>query len=201
MAVRSGALCGVRAPDAREVWYYAGAGDGGGCLAEGEGLVVGTEIREGAVLTRRNDMEYLKLLEHSFEMEQGLEPEIGRLEYLSIHIFDFTTYDGEMDALFAKKALEVCIAISDRKTFEYQKDKEDYKWYLLMVNMPFFSKKLEWGTSIRGAWWNLHGDKEFEISSCGFWEGDSQLDSLKFNEIQWSAFVKAMQDFVAVGNP
>ncbi len=142
-------------------------------------------------------MDYLKLLEHSFEMDRWRDQEMSRLEYLSINIFDFTTYDSAMDELFAKKALEVCIAITDRQTFEYQKDEEGYKWYLIMVNMPFFSGKLEWGTSIRGAWWNFDG---FEISSCGLYEKRDQiLEPLKLDEGQWNDFVKSMAAFVAAG--
>ena len=140
-------------------------------------------------------MDYLKLLEHSYSIECETEREIDRLEYLSLHIFDFTTYDGEIDNLFAEKAIEVCIAITDRKTFEYQEDKENYKWYLIMCNMPFFEKKIEWGTSVRGAWWDLYGESQFEISSCGLYGGYEQILSLKLNKEQWESFVKAMATF------
>ena len=146
-------------------------------------------------------MDYLKLLEHSFKMDQERDSSMSRLEYLSINIFDFTTYDSAMDELFAKKALEVCVAITYKQTFEYQKDEEGYKWYLIMVNMPFFAGKLEWGTSIRGAWWDSYRKEKFEFSSCGLYENDEQiLEPLKFDEGQWDAFVKAMAAFVAAGN-
>lgn len=148
----------------------------------------------------------LKLLEHSFKMDQKRDNSrfrkitMSRLEYLSINIFNFTTYDGAMDELFAKKALDVCVAITDKQTFEYQKDEENYKWYLIMVNMPFFVGKIEWGTSICGAWWKCYGNKLFELSSYGLYENDEQiLEPLKFNEDQWTDFVKAMSTFVAAG--
>lgn len=97
--------------------------------------------------------DYRRMLEEGYGAIASTEP-IGRLEYLSDYIFNFTTYDGEMAELFACKALEVCAAISNRTTFDYIKDAEQYRWYLVMCNMPFFSDKLEWGTSIRGAWWD-----------------------------------------------
>ena len=143
-------------------------------------------------------MNYLELLEHSFCMCKTHSEADNRLEFLGVNVFDFTTYDGEMDKLFGSKALEACKAINDKKTFEYQKDEENYKWYLIMVNMPFFEKKLEWGTSIRGAWWNLHGDAEFILSSCGMYEGEEQLLEMRFNSGQWGLFVDAMADFSAV---
>ena len=142
-------------------------------------------------------MDYLKLLEHSYEETRHSHDEtMGRLEYIGDHIFDFTTYDSEKSAVFAKKALEVCAAISNNKTFEYQKSEEGYLWYLLMINMPFFQGKLEWGTSIRGAWWDLYGKEEFELYSCGLFEDGKQIqEPLKFNEEQWMLFIFALSIF------
>jgi hypothetical protein len=64
-----------------------------------------------------------------------------------------------------------------------------------MVNMPFFKGKLEWGMSIRGAWWDLYGDRKFEINSCGFFEGQEQIDRIVFGEDQWPEFINAMIQF------
>jgi hypothetical protein len=117
----------------------------------------------------------------------------SRLEYLSDHIFNFATYDGEMSELLARKALEVCAAVSGGKTFDYIKDPEQYRWYLVMCNMPFFAERLEWGTSIRGAWWD-YGDTEF--SSCGLWDGGEQFaDTMTFTSDQWREFIAAVLAF------
>ena len=141
-------------------------------------------------------MDFVKLLEHSFETEGLLAecPAGSRLAYLSQHIFDFTTYDGAMDELFGRKALEVCAAINDGKTFDYIKDPEGYQWYLVMCNMPFFADKLEWGTSIRGAWWS-HGSM-FILETCGLWDGDEQMtDAIAFDTNQWRVFIAALIEF------
>lgn len=142
-------------------------------------------------------MDYLKLLDNSYEQIkyfQGYTP-MGKLEYLADYIFDFTTYENTVSSMMAKKCLEVCKAISDRKTFEYIKTEEGNLWYLIMVNMPFLEVKLEWGTSIRGAWWNLYGTKTFTINSCGFFEGPEQINEITFNEKQWTEFIEAMIQF------
>lgn len=139
--------------------------------------------------------DYLALLQHSFEYQRGDEcPPDTKADFLSQYIFDFTTYDDDMGDLFGRKMVEVCEAINagNGKTFEYIKDEDNYRWYLLMVNMPFLANKLEWGTSIRGAWWR-HTD--FELESCGLWIGDEQCLSLKFDREQWHAFVSAMVEF------
>lgn len=140
-----------------------------------------------------NKKDWLSILNHSFEMMQELptEPET-HLVYLSQSIFDFTSYDSAMDELFGGKAIEVCEAISNRTTFDYIRDKENYKWFLLLLNTPFFSEKTEWGTSIRGAWWNT----PIELKSLGLWDGEKQLvDPIKFDCDEWTRFVDAMIEF------
>lgn len=82
----------------------------------------------------------------------------SKLEFIGGEIFDFTTYDGAMDVYFAKKMLDVIKCILNNNTFEYQGQSEDnYVNYHMMVNMPFLDGKLEWGTSIRGAWFDEYG--------------------------------------------
>lgn len=143
-------------------------------------------------------MDYQLLLEHSFSMETEHTEcaPTSRLEYLSDYIFDFETYDSSMAELFAKKAVEVCEAITNRKTFEYIAGPEGYLWYLLMCNMPFFSERLQWGTSIRGAWWEASSEA---VCPGGFWVESrpmSHLLRLSGTE-EWKEFVKAIIAFAA----
>lgn len=133
-----------------------------------------------------------EMLERSFLVERGNDPEMSRLAYLAHHVFDFTTYDDGASELFAKKALEACVAISGKSSFEYIKDPDNHRWFLIMVNMPFFARRLDWGTSIRGAWWN-HADQTLE--SCGLWLGDVQATSMTFNTHEWIGFIRAMAEF------
>lgn len=136
-------------------------------------------------------MNYIKLLRDGFAAEKQFHDVESRHEYLSNEIFQFTTYDSEMAELFATKAIEVCKAINARKTFEYIEDKENYKWYLLMCNTPFFFDRIEWGTSIRGAWWNAS-----TFSSCGLFDGDEQIiDEIKLSAEEWASFVNAIVEF------
>lgn len=138
--------------------------------------------------------DYLRMLEDGHaEMDafSGREA-TSRLEFLADYIFDFTTYDGSMGELFAGKAVEVCAAISDRKTFEYIKDADNYRWFLLMCNMPFFAGRLEWGTSIRGAWW----DHSVTLDTCGlFWQGKQITEAMKFTDVEWAQFIGAVREF------
>lgn len=70
-------------------------------------------------------------------------------------LFGFTTYDSSIDKLLSENMIEVLECILQKKTFDYlDKSPENYLNYLNMVNMPFLKEKLEWGTSIRGAWFD-----------------------------------------------
>ena len=141
-------------------------------------------------------MDYLHLLEHSYKQEKLRDLGMSKLEYLADSIFDFTTYDSAMGAFFAQKAVEVCYVINNQKNFEYIENEENYMWYLVMCNMPFFVSKLSWGTSIRGAWWDY---EDFEIKGCGLWEGNTQI-YLKLNREEWILFINAVIIFSEINN-
>lgn len=142
-------------------------------------------------------MDYIKLLENSYEREKEFQSNdtMERLEFLAENIFDITTYENVVASFMAQKCLEVCKAISEETTFDYIKSEEGNLWYLVMVNMPFFSGKLEWGTSIRGAWWDLYGARKFTIESCGLYVEYEQLLEISFDEREWSKFINAMIEF------
>ena len=142
-------------------------------------------------------MSYRAMMEDGYIGVLGFDdPEMSRIEYLGEHIFNFTTYDSEMSELFARKAIEVCAAISSGTTFDYIKDPEQYRWFLLMCNMPFFSDKLSWGTSIRGAWWDDPAHGRIKFSSCGLWlNGEQMADEWSFTRGDWVEFIAAVLAF------
>lgn len=139
-------------------------------------------------------MDYIELLEHSFNMEKetDINAQDSRLEYLADHVFDFTTYDSEMSGVLAKYAVQVCQALTYKATHDYIKSPENYRWYLIMCNMPFFRGRLDWGTSIRGAWWS---HDEQQLSSCGIWSENQQITSMHFNAEEWQRFIQAVIKF------
>ena len=138
-------------------------------------------------------MDYLSLLAESYATSQSSEcPPGSRVEFLAVHIFGFTTYDAELDALFGKRALEVFQAISEGRTLGYIQDKEQYRWYVIMCNMPFFAGRLDWGTSIRGAWWGI---MQPTIESDGLFMNGKQIPALAFGCGQWADFVAAVVAF------
>jgi hypothetical protein len=142
--------------------------------------------------------DYLSMLEAGHAEIDAFQAQgrTSRLEYLSDHIFDFTTYETEMAELFATKALEVCAAISNRTTFDYIVDPDGRLWFLLMCNMPFFAGRLNWGTSIRGAWWDTSSPNETEFDAGGLWlDGEQVTKPLTLSTDQWREFIAALLVF------
>lgn len=144
--------------------------------------------------------DYRRMLEEGFvETNSFGEHKVSRLEFLGEYIFDFTTYDSGMAEQFASIALQVCEAISNKKTFEYITDPNQYRWFLIMVNMPFFNDKLDWGTSVRCAWWATPPYGKINYSSTGLWLDGHQLhEPMEFTREQWHEFVEAILAFAAV---
>ena len=69
--------------------------------------------------------------------------------------------------------------------FEYIEKEEQYTNYLIMINMPFLQDKLEWGSSVRGAWFD--DAKSYHIDPLG---------KLKVNEGDLSIFIKILLDWI-----
>jgi hypothetical protein len=112
--------------------------------------------------------DYTQLIESWYKdaIESDCVAPESKMEFVGNHIFDFTTYDSELDAKFAMRMFEVLIAIYTGTTFEYHgQSEEKYENYILMCNMPFLDGRLEWGTSIRGAWIDKYPrTMEYEIN-------------------------------------
>ncbi len=153
-------------------------------------------------------MNYLLVLNERYEEIKEIkeEQELDRYEFLAEYIFGFTTYDSEKSELFGRKALEFCQVIANRTNFEYiEESDENYTWYLIMANSELFSRYLNWGTSIRGAWWDFHryqgmnfyipleiGDLEPSLH----FDGDNG-NSSNLSQEQWINFINAMTTFVS----
>lgn len=76
----------------------------------------------------------------------------SKYEWAANEVFKLTTYDGNLDELFVKKIMEVCQAILDRKTYEYiEASDENYIAYILTCQLLYRRDWINWGTSIRGA--------------------------------------------------
>lgn len=135
--------------------------------------------------------DFRQMLEEGYAEITKAEP-MTRLAYLSDYIFQLVTYEAA--DLLANDALEVCEAINEGKTYQYiMQDAQKSYMYILLVNMPFFIEKIEWGISIRGAWWQ----EVIHFSSCGLWLAGKQVmtKSHSLTREEWQQFIAAMIEF------
>ena len=140
------------------------------------------------------DQKYFKrIFEESILEEFCCYDPLERYEYVC-EIFDITTYCSGISEIIGKRIIDVCEAITDGKTFEYiGGSEEDEVWYIVVCNFPFIYPKLNWGGSIRGAWWD-HTD-EFKFSTCYMVvDGEQQLDWCLSRD-EWFCFIRAIIEF------
>ncbi len=141
-------------------------------------------------------MDYLKLLKESYIKAKLEDDTLTPHEFLGACVFEFTTYDGGISDKMSRIALPICLAITERTTFDFIEDEDNYLNYITYANTDFFSQKLEWGTSIRGAWWDLNCNRAFELDGDDLYLDGERMLNLKFNNDDWDLFVYAMRDFV-----
>ena len=75
-------------------------------------------------------------------------------------LFDLATYDDDVSERWGRAIIEVMRAIDKQETFEYIKESDDqYERYLIVANLLEHHQLIDWGGSIRGAWFDLGKDK------------------------------------------
>lgn len=112
-----------------------------------------------------------KCLSEDFKYSEKCQGD--KLLYLGDYVFMFTTYVDEYSKHFAGAMVRTLRRIQDQTNFEFiEASQENHLEYLQTVNTPFLHDKLDWGTSIRGAWfshdskikvWDNEKEEEFEM--------------------------------------
>jgi hypothetical protein len=96
--------------------------------------------------------------EYAFETEV-IQEGSTKYTWAATQVFELTTYDRSLEELFVKKIIEVCKAILEGRTFEYIRDESRYVTYILVCQLLEHLNWIEWGTSIRGAWFEESHEK------------------------------------------
>lgn len=116
-----------------------------------------------------------------------------KYEWAASHIFDLATYDSSLDELFVKKILEVCQVILDNKNFDYIEDDNNYITFIGVCQRLDSLGWIDWGTSIRGAWFDdcvyqSEYDKKKQMIICDI-EPDNRVYPVKDS-------IRALLDFM-----
>lgn len=139
-------------------------------------------------------IDYMGMLErgHAAGMEDG---EWSKLTYLAECIFNFCTDEDGVSEILATKAVEVCRALNTNSTYEYYEANQDPPWYLIMMNMPFFDDKTDFGVSVRASWWDWGEIKFRAMGICG----DGELTEIEsFTNEEWKRFIDCVVEFSGV---
>ena len=96
---------------------------------------------------------FLRLWRNALHENQNVLP-IKDLKYILLcdDVIGLTTYDGSISLSIGKEIHEIMLIIYERKTYEYIAIKVNYIKYIKTIN--YFGEWLDWGTSIRGAWFD-----------------------------------------------
>ena len=138
-----------------------------------------------------------------FEHEM-VDRENSKYHWAAYDIFGLTTYDGALSEMFVKAILEVCKVILDGTNFEYIMNQPDYIKYILVCQLLDEFHWIEWGTSIRGAWFEEYpGSKAKPIleeqewseynDDLGEWE-KHVIPSVPFSKENIKALIEFMEE-------
>lgn len=113
--------------------------------------------------------------------------EYTKYEWAATYIFDLYTYDANLDVRFVKDILEVCQVIIERD-FEYQMDDNNYIKYILVCQLLYHFNWINWGTSIRNAWFEDSSRKDIleESSWTQLNEKTGEWDHYKLEAVPFS---------------
>lgn len=126
------------------------------------------------------------LISNSFD-EWGAHTDGHTVDKFIAEIFDITTYDSGLDAFFVRKFIDASDAILNKTTFDYIKTEDNYRWFIAVCNMPFIADRIDWGTSIRGCWFDGDG-KPFDC--CCLWRDGEQI--MNYKPDNFEAFIAAL---------
>lgn len=115
------------------------------------------------------------------------------------YVFDICTYDSYLDELFMKAIIEVCKVIRDRTNFEYIKNEQDYIKYILVCQVLDNFHWIEWGTSIRGAWFDAaqgpYVKSRVILEEQEWWDSERHvIDGVEFTEDNLFALIEFLEE-------
>lgn len=116
------------------------------------------------------DPEYLKYKENRETYKSYIaryklcNPDDGeptKAMWLVEEYFDLTTYDDDISQEWGDVIIEILGVINDDNNFDYiNSGDENYKKYLMVANLLEREQLIDWGTSIRGAWFDFGNIKK-----------------------------------------
>lgn len=138
---------------------------------------------------------------HYEEERSRRDDEYTKYEWAACYIFDLYTYDTALDEKFVKSIIEVSKAIIDMETYNYIENRDNYLKHILVCQLLYHFNWINWGTSIRGPWFESDSRKDIlEESSwsllnekTGEWDR-YKLDAVPFSRDNLKELIKFMEE-------
>lgn len=129
----------------------------------------------------------------NYEFYKKCETFENKYEWAASHIFNLATYDSKLDEMFVKLILEVCEVILENRNYDYIEDETNYFTFIAVCQRLDSLGWIDWGTSIRGAWFDdqvyeYEYDKKKQMIICDL-EPDIPVYACKES-------IRALIDFV-----
>jgi hypothetical protein len=137
-----------------------------------------------------NTEDYFKAqLDLSYDQyNEANDIKVNKATYLAEEFFDFTTYSDQISEKMGMTALGICKIISENSVNKFcELSEAHHEAYLMMINMPFFVDKINWGVSIRHPFWDFENFKTSVITD------KTIIITLR----NWNILIKAMTDWVS----
>lgn len=107
----------------------------------------------------------------NYESYNARETFKNKYGWAATYIFNLATYDSHLDEMFVKLILEVCEVILENRNYDYIEDETNYFTFIAVCQRLDSLGWIDWGTSIRGAWfddqvYDFELDKKEQMIIC-----------------------------------
>jgi len=90
------------------------------------------------------------------KFDENISNQDKKFAFLASSIFDLVTYDLDLDIEFGRDIFNIIEVIYNKKNFEYTENKDNYKKFIIVCNILHMNDWINWGTSIRGCWFDVN---------------------------------------------
>jgi hypothetical protein len=129
-----------------------------------------------------------EIFEKDFQSYRECVVDSDIYDWATSNIFDLTTYDGDLNKLFVQVIIAVCKVILNRHTFKFIKDEAMYIAYILVCQMLERNNWIDWGTSIRGAWFDEN------VKAKPIFEGYDGVETVPFTKDNLIALIEFIEE-------
>jgi len=119
------------------------------------------EVIEPEYLKYKENCETCKSYIARYKLWNTDDVEPTKAMWLVEEYFYLTTYDDDISQEWGDAIIEILGVINDDNNFDYiDSSEENYKKYLMVANLLEREQLIDWGTSIRGAWFDFGNIKK-----------------------------------------